>query len=130
MEMCYEGALVMPSSYVVMNEDEMTYVEGGGTATVRGTAKNIRSRLTAVIGLSLYGTGACAALGAILGKIAGAIVGAVLGNAYFGSYRSCASSAHSKVEDIIAKYGKNKQCIMTTTYSFAYYCTGIKVKAT
>ena len=30
MEMCYDGALVMPSNYAVMNEDEMTYVEGGG----------------------------------------------------------------------------------------------------
>ena len=29
MEMCYDGALVMPRSYAVMNEDEMTYVEGG-----------------------------------------------------------------------------------------------------
>ena len=29
MEMCYDGALVMPSSYVVMSEDEMTYVDGG-----------------------------------------------------------------------------------------------------
>ena len=29
MEMCYDGALVMPSSYVTMNEEEMTYVEGG-----------------------------------------------------------------------------------------------------
>ena len=28
MKMCYDGALVMPSSYVVMNETEMTYVEG------------------------------------------------------------------------------------------------------
>lgn len=31
MEMCYDGALVMPSNYAVMNEDEMTYVEGGAT---------------------------------------------------------------------------------------------------
>ena len=29
MEMCYDGALVMPSSYAVMNEEEMSYVEGG-----------------------------------------------------------------------------------------------------
>ncbi|MGN0351591.1 MAG: hypothetical protein ACI4ES_08055 [Roseburia sp.] len=29
MDMCYEGALVMPSSYAVMDEEEMTYVEGG-----------------------------------------------------------------------------------------------------
>ena len=27
MEMCYDGALVMPSSYAVMDEEEMTYVE-------------------------------------------------------------------------------------------------------
>lgn len=30
MEMYYDGALIMPSSYALMNEDEMTYVEGGG----------------------------------------------------------------------------------------------------
>lgn len=29
MEMCYDGALVMPSSFAMMNEDEMTYVYGG-----------------------------------------------------------------------------------------------------
>lgn len=29
MEMCYDGALVMPSNYAVMDEEEMTYVEGG-----------------------------------------------------------------------------------------------------
>ena len=41
MEMCYEGALIMPSSYAVMSEDEMTYVEGGitvsGVCTIIGT---------------------------------------------------------------------------------------------
>lgn len=36
MEMCYDGALVMPSSYAVMDEEEMMYVEGGEgiTATI------------------------------------------------------------------------------------------------
>ena len=29
MEICYDGTLVMPSSYAVMDEEEMTYVEGG-----------------------------------------------------------------------------------------------------
>lgn len=33
MEMCYGGALVLPSSYAVMDEDEMTYVEGGALTT-------------------------------------------------------------------------------------------------
>ena len=34
MEMCYDGALVMPSSYAVMDEEEMTYVEGGGSVSL------------------------------------------------------------------------------------------------
>ena len=46
MEMCYAGALSMPSSYVVMNEEEMTYTEGGGTVSV--TLK--KSTMQAVIG--------------------------------------------------------------------------------
>ena len=34
MEMCYDGTLVMPSSYAVMDEEEMTYVEGGKAITI------------------------------------------------------------------------------------------------
>lgn len=30
MDMCYDGTLVMPSSYAMMEEEEMVYVEGGG----------------------------------------------------------------------------------------------------
>ena len=29
MEMCYDGAMVLPSNYAVMDEEEMTYLEGG-----------------------------------------------------------------------------------------------------
>ena len=36
MEMCYDGALIMPSSYAVMSEDEMTYMEGGINRTYKG----------------------------------------------------------------------------------------------
>ena len=63
MDMCYDGTLVLPSSYAVMDEEEMSYLEGGGTAVVYGTASQIRSRLTAIIGASLVGTGVSAALG-------------------------------------------------------------------
>ncbi len=34
MEMTYDGALVLPKNYVVMDEDDMMYVEGGGTGQV------------------------------------------------------------------------------------------------
>lgn len=125
--MCYDGTLVMPSSYAMMGEDEMSYVEGGGSSVVYGTANNIRSRLTTVIGSSLVGTGGAAALAALGGPL-GAVAGAVIGGGWYNSYRSAASKAHSSVEKIIKKYGKSRRCKMTTTYSFAYYCTGITVK--
>jgi len=33
MEMCYNGNLVMPSNYVVVNADEMEYIDGGALTT-------------------------------------------------------------------------------------------------
>lgn len=38
MEMCYDGALIMPSSYAVMDEEEMTYVEGGALKVSQAAA--------------------------------------------------------------------------------------------
>lgn len=32
MKLCYDGALVMPNNYAVMNEEEMAYVEGGNAS--------------------------------------------------------------------------------------------------
>lgn len=29
MEICYDGSMVMPSNYAVINNDEMEYIEGG-----------------------------------------------------------------------------------------------------
>lgn len=42
MEMCYNGNLVMPSNYVVVNADEMEYVEGGFSwSTLGKSLKNL-----------------------------------------------------------------------------------------
>lgn len=45
MELCYDGALVLPSSYAVMDEEEMCYTEGGiavtTVATIVGTVITI-----------------------------------------------------------------------------------------
>lgn len=65
MEMCYDGALVMPSNYAVMNEDEMMYVEGGFSAKSL-VQTVVAAGLTAFLGYcvksSLVGTviGLCA----------------------------------------------------------------------
>ena len=56
--MCYDGALVMPSSYAVMNEEEMTYVEGGARISLtskmlnKNYCKKIAKKYTGSTGLS------------------------------------------------------------------------------
>lgn len=44
MEMCYDGALVMPSSYAVMSEEEMTYVEGGDAKKLKNNLVGLWNR--------------------------------------------------------------------------------------
>lgn len=36
MELCYEGALVMPGSFSMIDEEEMMYLEGGAYTTYTG----------------------------------------------------------------------------------------------
>lgn len=57
MEMCYDGALVMPCNYTVMDEEEMSYTDGGAY-------------------LNIMTTGVC---GAILNTAIGIAVGGVAG---------------------------------------------------
>ena len=59
MEMCYDGALVMPSSYAVMNEEEMTYVEGGVSRSTNWISIPIDVAATA-IGLNASAIIGCA----------------------------------------------------------------------
>ena len=35
MDMCYDGALVLPSSYAIMEQEEMTYFDGGTAKTFK-----------------------------------------------------------------------------------------------
>lgn len=49
MEMCYDGALVMPKNYAVVNEEEMTYVDGGGFSMAL-FKKNVVGGVQRVIG--------------------------------------------------------------------------------
>lgn len=61
MDMCYNEALVMPSSYAVMDEEEMTYVEGGGTVKVIASASTVRTLCRAGVAL----------IGALIGEVFG-----------------------------------------------------------
>lgn len=59
MEMCYDGVLVMPSSFAVMDEREMQYVDGGVDPLPmkrgylnKSTCKTTAAKYTAATGLS------------------------------------------------------------------------------
>ena len=88
MDMCYDGALVLPSSYAVMNEEEMTYMEGGIKVSKYSSGKlfdTYRVHFTAAecskIALA-YGviSGVASIIGALTGPI-GAIAGGVTAGA-------------------------------------------------
>ena len=75
MEMCYDGALVMPSNYAVMSEDEMMYVDGGKKITInRSTIKKAVAYTVGAIGtaFTLY------SLAKLISKAAPAIAKFVL----------------------------------------------------
>ena len=84
MEMCYDGALVMPNNFAVVNEEEMTYVSGGETLTVTFSRDFLRDCVTAgmstllaaILGaLGSLGSGVCAAVCAAVGAGLGWIIG-------------------------------------------------------
>lgn len=79
MEMTYDGMLVMPSSYAVMDEEEMTYAEGGGLPrSIVATAIDGILGMTAVgaVMAPLKYLGKTAAK-ALIKRYAGAIIGAL-----------------------------------------------------
>lgn len=73
MELCYEGGLVMPSSYAMMDEEEMTYVEGG-KMSVNTAAKIINVGVTVILGAIGIGFG----VGAILWFVENSVKGLVV----------------------------------------------------
>lgn len=69
MEMCYDGTLVMPSSYAVMSEDEMTYVEGGGAYKFQMSRDTAAKWIDVAAIVILAGLSASATVGQIASKI-------------------------------------------------------------
>ena len=53
MEMCYDGALVMPSRYAMMDEEEMMYLDGGAikiAATFSASQCNKMAAIACIVG--------------------------------------------------------------------------------
>jgi len=128
MEKCLYAAIDMPLSYSLMDEEEMTYVEGGKTIKKYDTAEALRNSLTQIIGAGIGGVADAAWIGGLIGGGVGAAIGAVIGGLYFQSYVLNAGPAHAQAEAIINKDGANTSCVLTTTVSFAGYCTSMTVE--
>lgn len=127
MEKCLCATIDMPISYSLMDENDMTYVEGGGSATVTDTARKIRNKITAgTAGIYALDAAVVGASFAISG-IAGAILSQLASADWIDAWLDGCSSASAQVEDIIRRKGLDTLCNMTTTYSFGWRCTGITV---
>ena len=79
MELCYDGALVLPSSYAVMDEEEMTYTEGGGSRTYRGNQGWAAAVALTSAGLFLSGMGKAVGVTIIRGCIGGGPIAWICG---------------------------------------------------
>ena len=115
MDMCYDGTLAMPSSYVLMDEEEMMYVTGGvSTVSLRTaySAKNV---------YKVYGD-ECVA-GIVTGCMAGYVLGifgtavAGLSSYVFGNWANVFYDASSTAKRLMNKYGKNQKLKCTEKLS-------------
>lgn len=99
------AALVMPKNYVIINEDEMMYLEGG-IATLYASANEIKKRCTT---LGAY-CRSCALAGLGVGAaLTETVLGAVLAGAtasMFWSWADSFSNCKAKTESIIASSKK------------------------
>lgn len=91
MEMCYDGALVMPSSYAVMDEEEMTYLDGGIYFTNRQVQSGVYAFMSACVVNPMIVSRALTKFANVVSKVAarvlswigrvfGGVVGGVIGH--------------------------------------------------
>ena len=81
MTMTYDGTMVMPKNFAVVTEDEMTYVEGGGTLKY-----SVSFRFTDALCQAAYAGGISTVIGTIT-----ACVSAALGATGIGASNWCSS---------------------------------------
>lgn len=101
MEMCYNGTLVMPTNYVVINDNEMQYIDGGVSSTWNTTAGKAESYYNAMywvfVGLACTYVGSFAVLGGLIGGGVGALIGGaagmLTGSMIWGFANACDSAA-------------------------------------
>ena len=124
-EMCYEGAIVLPKNSVFVSTNEMSYVHGGATHTITGTAKTLKEKAGfymaqwyTLAGGYTYAAAASAATGA--GVPIAAISGLGAGYCFFvgNEYRAAYNYFSTKSQSSSTQY-------KMTTISFFAAITGV-----
>lgn len=135
MQKCYENIMFMPMGAVIMDTEEMTYVEGGSTHTYTRTASQAKNGYTldcwSCRGQAAIYAGSAAALGVAIGGPLGAAVGASYGlvtASMLWGYASVYSNAAYKAGTIADKYGNNQKvtCKETITSTLDLYISVTK----
>ena len=126
--MTYTGAMVLPKNAVVLPEQEMRYVEGGGT-TSKWTTKAylVKRRLESFMVCSSF-AGALSSLSDILsGKLINIIISHFTVGAWTNSWYNCARKAYNAA-CVFNSRDKNTRVTLTITTGTLYKCTGMSVK--
>jgi len=121
-----EMTLRLPQNYVEIEQEEMMYLDGGGSSRITGTLGQLRSRLAQAINGSHIGIAGSVGAALLLGKV-GAILGGGMG-AWFNNVRRHASTAHHQANQLITRHGINRRGTMTTTWTTGRWVTGISVR--
>ncbi|AEV67564.1 hypothetical protein [Acetivibrio clariflavus] len=109
MKMNYDGTLLMPSNYVVMDKEEMTYVDGGGELWIQISNNSLIISILSALGGALTKSTAEAALAAAGAAIATAIeLGtAGTGTLYVGAFLIAWGSVVPIIASAAVTYGIN-----------------------
>lgn len=126
--MNYVGTLTLPNNYVLMNEEEIMYLEGGATYDMYKTASagcTYLSAMAVAFAAEAVGCGAVAAAGAatvivgILGGAGAALCG-LMASSYTGAYNDCS--------DIKADYGSSKRVRIRETVMAGVFISNVSCK--
>lgn len=125
MEMCYDGALVMPSNYAVMCEDEMTYVEGGVKAQRYMTAGDAEYELKLNANFYTAIAGGAAVGGAVTSITGIGLVAILAVGGAAGAIASATYSGWQQARNIKKRYGSSRRVKITeelTLNPLGYTC--------
>lgn len=129
MTMTYDGTMVMPSKFVVVEQNEMTYLEGGAVSTYKGSAKQASAfcagLMTAWWSLATgYGYTAATTAATAVGLPVSAIAGvgtaycSYVASQYTGAYNACQKKT----------IGNKNPTTYVDTYTFLSIVTGVEVR--